>query len=113
MGPAGTGKTILTLHKIVNLCKTQPKDKILLLCSGKFTGSYCKMLEDNEIPCQRLMSDGRTYKKSGFFKDKYFEHVYDPLSSDLQSGISTKAFGQKQVMIGETNDFLESSDTFA
>ena len=113
MGPAWTGKTILTLQKIVNLRKTQPKDKILLLCSGKFTDSYCKMLEDNKILCQRLMSDDRTYKKSGFFNDKHFEHVYDPLSSDLPSGISTKAFDQKQVMIGETNDFLESSDTYA
>ena len=127
MGPAGTGKTILTLHKILNLCKTQPKDKILLLCSGKFIESYCKMLEDNEISCQRLWMAGRSENAEGFwrreyftrglhgfYKDKFFEHVYDPLSSDLQTkqSINTKAFGRKQVIIGETEIFLSSLRRF-
>ena len=123
IGPAGTGKTILTLHKIINLCKTQPKDKILLLCSGKFIESYCKMLEDNEISCERLMMDGRTDKANKIWKREYltrreqrhykskvFEFVYEPLSSDLKlkQSINTKAFGQKQVIIGETEVFLSS-----
>ena len=114
MGPAGTGKTILTLHKIINLCKTQPKDKILLLCSGKFVQSYCKMLEDNEISVQRLMIDGRGSKKerdgASYYKGKFFDYVDDPLSSDLQTKqiISTKAFTQKQVIIGKTRVFLRS-----
>ena len=123
IGPAGTGKTILTLHKIINLCKTQPEDKILLLCSGKFIESYCKMLEDNEISCERLMMDGRCYKEEKIWKREYltrtdyrpykgkvFEFVYEPLSSDLQTkqSINTKAFGQKQVIIGETTAFLNS-----
>ena len=125
MGPAGTGKTILTLHKIINLCKTQPKDKILLLCSEKFIESYCKMLEDNEISVQRLLIDGRGAKDmmdgfystwvfakgQGYYRGKFFELVYDQLSSDLEEtkvSISTKAFGRKQVIIGETNVFLKS-----
>ena len=123
IGPAGTGKTILTLHKIINLCKTQPEDKILLLCSGKFIESYCKMLEDNEISCERLMMDGRCNKEQKIWKREYltrkdyrpykskvFEFVYEPLSSDLQTkqSINTKAFGQKQVIIGETTAFLNS-----
>ena len=124
MGPAGTGKTILTLHKIINLCKSQPKDKILLLCSGKFIESYCKMLEDNEISVQRLLIDGwgdkdmkdgfysmyASERGKGYYRGKFFELVYDQLSSDLEIkvSISTKAFGRKQVIIGETNVFLES-----
>ena len=126
IGPAGTGKTILTLHKIINLCKTQPEDKILLLCSGKFIESYCKMLEDNKISCERLMMDGRSGKKEKIWKREYFctlryrrlyktkvfEFVCELLSSDLQTkqSINTKAFGQKQVIIGETEIFLKSLD---
>ena len=110
------------------MCKTQPNDKIILLCSRKFTESYCKMLEDNRNSCQRLMVDGRsdktkgfskrvyfTQKLDGYYKGKFLEHAYDPLFSDLQTKqrMNTKAFRQKQVIIGGTDCFLEALNILA
>ena len=48
-GPAGSGKTILTILKILKLCAREPKKKILIFCNSKYGRKYLDILTKNGV----------------------------------------------------------------
>ena len=59
-GPAGSGKTILTILKILELCAREPKEKILIICNSKYGRKYLEILTKNGVEAKI-----QKYKQAG------------------------------------------------
>ena len=55
-GHAGSGKTILTIFKVLELCAREPKKQILIFCNSKSDGKYFDILTKNGVEAKTVSS---------------------------------------------------------
>ena len=55
-GPAGSGKTILTILKILEICAREPKEKILIFCNSKYGRKYLDILTKKGVEAKTVSS---------------------------------------------------------
>ena len=111
-GPAGSGKTILTIFKILELCSREPKEKILILCRGEYAWVYKKHLDQNRIKSEMALptpDEGKRAIKAfaDHFKKASSLKEDDPLTVNIEFEIDLVDL-ESQVLIGQTSDFLDA-----
>ena len=127
IGPAGSGKTILTTHKLLQFCKNEPEEKILLLCDGNYTHFFKKILSENEVICSMLVQDDCKYQfdhpspidsAKSQYNAKFFQVSLAAVRSGTEEGpkkdeyvvhiaLNLEEVGNNQVIIADVDIFLK------